>query len=147
MAFTDDDVRALVGTGQYSDPAAADYLVRTLLARRDAIGRAYLGKRLALSKFRIEAGRVGFDDLAVRYGYVPQQPVYEYQWSVFDNEREQRKPISGARDASIPPNAGPYLVLDITAGNESRRVAVYLKQTPPGHRIVGIERVLQTPSP
>jgi len=39
--FTDDQIRAIVSTGQYSDPAAADWIVRTLIGRRDKIVRAY----------------------------------------------------------------------------------------------------------
>ena len=48
MAFTDEDIRAIVSTGQYSDPAAADWLARCLIERRNRIGRAYLGRVLPL---------------------------------------------------------------------------------------------------
>ena len=42
MAFTDEMIRAAVRTGQYSDPAAEKHIADTLIARRDAIGRAWL---------------------------------------------------------------------------------------------------------
>ena len=42
MAFTDEMIRAAVRTGQYSDPAAEKHVADTLIARRDAIGRAWL---------------------------------------------------------------------------------------------------------
>src|SRR5262249_13704876 len=42
MAFTDDLIRAAVHTGAYSDPAAEAHLAAVLIARRNAIGRAYL---------------------------------------------------------------------------------------------------------
>ena len=42
MAFTDEMIRAAVKTGQYSDPAAEKHIADTLIARRDAIGRAWL---------------------------------------------------------------------------------------------------------
>ena len=142
MCFTNDDIRALVSTGQYSDPAAADYLVKTLAARRDAIGKAWLSKPLALSGFRIEGDRVCFDDLAVRYEYLAESPAYRYNWSVFDNETEQSTRIHDAVTLSIPSSAASFLAMEITAGNQSRRVIVYLKRTPAGYRIVGIERVL-----
>ena len=40
MAFSDDDVRAIVETGRITDPDAEEYLIQTLLARRDKIGRS-----------------------------------------------------------------------------------------------------------
>ena len=42
MAFSDDLIRAIVKTGEYSDPAAEKYLGDVLIQRRDKIGRAYL---------------------------------------------------------------------------------------------------------
>jgi len=41
-AFRDDDIRAIVGTGRYSDPEASEWIVKTLIVRRDKIVRAYL---------------------------------------------------------------------------------------------------------
>ena len=55
MAFTDEDIRVLVKTGQYSNPAAEEWLIRCLRERRDKIGRAFLSKVLPLDDFRIEA--------------------------------------------------------------------------------------------
>ena len=42
MAFTDEMIRAAVKTGQYSDAAAEKHIADALIARRDAIGRAWL---------------------------------------------------------------------------------------------------------
>ena len=42
MAFTDEMIRAVVKTGQFSDPAAERHLADVLIKRRDKIGRAYL---------------------------------------------------------------------------------------------------------
>ena len=41
-AFSDDMIRAVVATGQYSEPPRSGYLADVLIKRRDAIGRAYL---------------------------------------------------------------------------------------------------------
>lgn len=43
-AFTDELIRAAVAEGHYSDPRASDYLVRTLIERRDKIARFWLGR-------------------------------------------------------------------------------------------------------
>jgi hypothetical protein len=39
IAFTDDQVRAIVKTGEYSDPRAEEYVAKALIERRDKIGR------------------------------------------------------------------------------------------------------------
>ena len=44
MAFSDDLIRAIVKTGQFSDPKAEQYLADVLIKRRDKIGQAYLPK-------------------------------------------------------------------------------------------------------
>ena len=42
MAFSDEMIRALVKTGQYSDPQAEALLAKVLIQRRDKIGHAYV---------------------------------------------------------------------------------------------------------
>ena len=42
MAFSDEMIRAVAKTGQYSDPKAEQLLADVLIQRRDKIGRAYL---------------------------------------------------------------------------------------------------------
>ncbi len=68
MAFTDDDIRAIVETGRFSDPRTVDYLTKTLAARRDKIGRAFFSKVLSLDRFRVENGELRFEDLGVNTG-------------------------------------------------------------------------------
>ena len=46
MAFTDEEIRAIVQTGQYSQPAE-DWITATLIERRNRIGRTYLRARAA----------------------------------------------------------------------------------------------------
>jgi hypothetical protein len=41
-AFTDDEIRAMVEAGQYTDPQAVDWITKTLIARRNKIVSAYL---------------------------------------------------------------------------------------------------------
>ncbi len=46
-AFTDEHIRAAVALGQYSDPRAAEYIVKTLIERRNKIVRRWLPERAA----------------------------------------------------------------------------------------------------
>lgn len=143
MAFTDEDIRAAVRTGRYSDSYAESHVAKVLIDRRDAIGRAYLSQPLALSRIRVEKGRLAFDDLAQRYGFVKESPAYRYSWFRFDNEKETKSPVAGAASADVPRAQSRYLGVDITvAGNERRRVTVYLRQAASGYSVAGIERAL-----
>jgi hypothetical protein len=119
-------------------------MVKTLIGRRDAIGRAYLSGPLALSRFRIESGGIRFDDLAVVHGYRSEPDAYDFAWSEFDNETGRQVPIPAAGSRAIPHRDTAYLALSITPGNGNRRVTVYLKRTSAGYRIVGIDRVFET---
>lgn len=86
MAFSDDDLRALVETGEYSEPAAADYLLRTLIERRDKIGRHWFAKVNPLDFPSAtndgEMIRLTFEDLAVKYHLLPETATYQYELSV-----------------------------------------------------------------
>ena len=71
MAFRDDEIRAMVERGRYSDPGAADELTRLLAERRDMIGRYWFERVNPLDRFEVEEGRLRFADLAVDGGLVP----------------------------------------------------------------------------
>ena len=51
-AFTDEHIRAAVALGQYSDPRAAEYIVKTLIERRDKIVRRWVPELAAGSDGR-----------------------------------------------------------------------------------------------
>src|SRR6185369_13761752 len=65
MAFDDELIRAAVGTGEFSNPAAEAHLAAVLIQRRDAIGRAYLTGVNPLVNLRLDdAGTLSFDNAA-----------------------------------------------------------------------------------
>lgn len=74
MSFSDEDIRAIVETGQYSNPEAEVYIVNTLMERRDKIGRYWFSKMNPLDKFSIKVQdnnlRLTFEDLSVSSGLV-----------------------------------------------------------------------------
>jgi hypothetical protein len=61
--FSDAEIRAIVSTGEYSDPRTADWITATLIERRNRIVRTWLSGLLAADNFRIEGGRLKFDVL------------------------------------------------------------------------------------
>lgn len=136
-AFTDEDIRTVVRTGEYTDAATEAYLVRTLAQRRDAIRRAYLDRAaLPLDRFRVVDGALRFDEVAAP----TQRAPYTVSWSEFDNRtgRTSALPASGF---GVPRSGSDYLAARIRAGNERCHVTVYLKQVARGSVIVGVDRV------
>lgn len=68
MRFTRPMLQAIVATGDVGDAAAEAYLVDTLLARREAIGRAFLDGVTPLDELTLAGGKLCGVDLARRYG-------------------------------------------------------------------------------
>lgn len=145
LSFTDEDIQALVETGEYSDPQTVEYLTKTLAQRRDKIGRCYLSKVLPLENFRILDGALVFEDLAVRYGY-RQDLEYHIAWSSFDNEHGTFKPLPDAADFRLPNHfnsivSGSYLAARIHASTDDRKaVTLFLRKTGTTAEVVGLER-------
>ncbi len=90
MAFTEADVRAIVDEGQLTDPEAEEYLVQTLLARREAIGRYWFQQVNPLDRFVLaRLDNIGGDtDLSIRGG-----PVAYY----VDGQRVGSENVAGVR--------------------------------------------------
>jgi hypothetical protein len=65
--FTPAELRAAIAAGRYP-PAVAEKLLGILWARRDRILHAYLGDLSAVDYFRVDRGRLCFDDLWTEAG-------------------------------------------------------------------------------
>lgn len=69
MRFDRPLLDAIVAEANLSEHAAATYLVDTLIARRDAIGKAYLEAVTSLDDFQLSPSQLCMTDLSVRYGF------------------------------------------------------------------------------
>jgi hypothetical protein len=145
MAFTDDDIQAIVETGQFSYPSSTDYMIRTLEERRNKIGRLFFARVLPLDRFRVQNSELLFDDLAVRYSFrAPRR--YSVQWSQFNNLDWTLTTIRGADSARLPQEAlqasiGSYFCAQFGAADEPQKtVAVYIRKEPTDFKVVGIDR-------
>jgi hypothetical protein len=137
MRFTDEEIRALVNTGRYRDPQAVDYIARTLIARRDKIGRYWFQQVLPLDNFRVRNGSLEFDDLAATYNFTPAGD-YRVEWFSFDNNTEKKTPIPNAHDFDLPGSAAGYLAARIArASDPVKSVTVYVRKR---SQVVGIDR-------
>ena len=135
MAFSNDAIRAIAGTAQYSDPRATEWVVKCLIERRDKIGRAFFEDVLPLDGFAMSGGKLSFDDLAAHYGF-RKAPVYSVQWFEYDNRTGARTPIPSAATFDVPQTQAPYLAAKIQAGDPQKTVTVYVHDD----CIVGIDR-------
>ena len=142
-AFTDEEIRAIVETGELSDPRAAEWIADCLIKRRDKIARAWFSKVLALDRFRIEDGRLAFDDLSALYDAGAAR-TYAVQWAALDNEHGVLTPLPDASGMELPPapGAAEYLAATISCAAEPAKfpVTVYVRRSGTGSEVVGIDR-------
>lgn len=98
---------AIVAEARLSDPAAAAYLVDTLLARREAVVRAHFAAVTPLHDFTIEAGRLCARDVGVVHGVARGGRVEALD---ADGEVVIRRAVAADGRACVPAAGGRYNV-------------------------------------
>ena len=143
--FTDEEIRAIVQTGEYSDPRTADWIADCLIQRRDKIAAAWVGKMLPLDKFRVADGELAFDDLSKYAAGV--LLGYQIQWATYDNNRSVATKLPAALGRKLPAvdSGTEYLAATIACeraadGECPSPVTVYLRRSGTGFEVVGSER-------
>jgi len=145
MAFSDEDIRAVVETGQYSDKRAVDWLVECLIERRNRIGATYFSKVTPLERIRVENSQLQFDDLAVEHEFAAPR-TYGLEWSEFANDTEEHKSIGTPTSRIDLPAAvlnaeeGKIFAVKITAEDPDKAVTAYLRMQSEGLAVIGIDR-------
>lgn len=139
MAFTDEQIAAMVKSGQYSDPRATGLITRVLIERRKRIGQRYLPMVLPLDRFAVGNGELQFEDLAVTHRIAAPRS-YRWEWSEFDNDTEQHRPLAGHTTAQVPRVQAKYVSAKIQAEDPKKTVRVYLRNRNSAWQVVGIER-------
>jgi hypothetical protein len=95
--FSDEAIRAVVGKAAYSDPAATDFLTKTIIARRDKVVAAWINQVCPVVDPALSAdGLLTFANAAVEAKAATAPERYELNWFRFDNATEQRAPVGGA---------------------------------------------------
>ncbi len=92
MSFTDEQIRAIVNTGNYANLEDGEYIARTLMERRDKTGRYWFSKINPLDKFIISQNAdhsitVAFVDLAVTAGFAKDESS-SYRHKLLQAEKE-----------------------------------------------------------
>lgn len=104
LSFTDEQIRAAVGTGEFSDPRAAEFLANVLIQRRDKVARHWLRRVNPLDHFAVFSNPEGapdlrFEDLEVRHAFLPASER-SYNYTVRD--ARSGKTIQSRQSASEP---------------------------------------------
>jgi hypothetical protein len=152
MAFTDDDIRAVVQTGGLTDPQAEQYLIQTLIERRNKIGRYYLNQALAIDGFAVSENSVAFAHLPAQYQFAEQPKRYALSWFRFDNAKNVKTFVSNEVSADGPTfripaelrDGTPYFGVEIRDGEKRQltgdaAVSLFMRNMSAPH-LVGIER-------
>jgi hypothetical protein len=140
-AFTDAEIRALVETGEYSDPRAAQWIADCLIKRRDKIADAWFSRVLPLDHFRITDGRLEFEDLQTRGDRT--DPEYSVSWTSWDGDGWSAPlPDASTRVPGFRTDT-QYLSATIRAvgsAESEQLVRVYVRPGQNGPEVVGIRR-------
>lgn len=151
MAFTDEQIRAVVASADYSDPEAEAYIAETLAGRRDKIGAAFLPYAGGLDRFAVEGGALVFEDLPARYGLVPADRVRNVIFRPFDNETGElgEALVAGERSGTrlrLPETDAPFLMAELRTYRHGY-TRVYLRRAGGSYEVVGVTRVGQGEAP
>jgi hypothetical protein len=155
MAFSDDAIRAIVKTGQFSDPAAEQLLADVLIKRRDKIGRVYLAGINPIVGPRLDAsGSLTFENAAIAAGVAPQDVRYRARWHAFDNATGSTRPLgettSGTPSMTAPPDLpsepNAFVQVDVSAESPAhpswnQPLRAFFRRAAAGWKLVGLERM------
>jgi hypothetical protein len=87
--FSDEIIKAIVDTGELSDPAAARYLTDVIIRRRDKVVAYWIAQTNPLDRFEVvrtpTGGELTFDNAAIRLRVAKQGATYKACWIAFDN--------------------------------------------------------------
>lgn len=100
MAFTNEDIQALVKAGQFSDPKDLDTLSQILIERRDLIGRYWFAEANPLEGFDLSGNSLVFNDLAIDYGFeTAENSIYFVQ--IFGKKGSKAKKIKSTQTNQV----------------------------------------------
>lgn len=158
-AFSDEMIRAIVHTGQFSDRQAEKALADIMIKRRDKILRTYLPAVNPIVSPRLDAsGRLAFDNAAVAAGVAERPDRYRAEWYQFDNATGATRRIAQTEStttaieapAGLPTAAASFVQVDISADTRQhahwqRPIRTHFRRDADGWKLVGLERMPDNP--
>jgi hypothetical protein len=158
-AFSNDMIRAIVHTGEFSDPAAERAIGDIIIKRRDKILRTYLPAVNPIVTPRLENNRLSFQNAAVAADVAKAPDVYRASWFHFDNATGESRSLSETTSATttieappdLPAAPGSFILVEISADSKEhkawqRPVRTYFRLDADGWKLVGLERMTDRPA-
>jgi hypothetical protein len=138
--FTDDEIRAIVDTGEFTDQRTAEWVTDCLIKRRDKVVRTWLSKTLAIDRFHVEQGTLAFDEVGASYQLLSQS--YVVRWYNYDNDQNVFHPIPSAEGNQIPSdgNTTGYLAAVIQCEEACGKPVTVFVRFHGTSQIVGVDR-------
>ena len=129
-AFSDEAVKAIVGTARYTDPAAAEYLTRVIIERRAKVLNAWLNGTNPLVDVALSAGgELTFTNAAEQAAVARPAERYTAAWFRFDNASRQLEAFGAEVTATAATLQAPRDLLAL----RPEFVAVRLRAFHPDH--------------
>ena len=161
MTFTPAELRAIVETGEFTNPVEAEYFLDVLIERQHKSARHYMNKLNPLDEFEVTSDGLSFVNLSERYGFATSETTYSVRWSVYDNSADTTRPLGEAteqtettivlpRGSGIAEGSDRFLLAELYSLHDdhpmwNRRVGVYLRSQGDTFEVVGIERESDPP--
>lgn len=154
-AFTDDHVRAIVATGEYSNPDAAAYLTQILLERKRKVLTSYLnGTNPVVDLALATDGTLTFGNAAEAAAVARPAESYTVDWSRFDNATGTHTAVGTSHEvvetrAVAPPalmsDRPEFVAVTIRANRAdqpawAQPLTAWFKRATDGWILVGLER-------
>lgn len=157
--FTDEMIRAIVHTGEFSDPASEKAIADIMIKRRDKILAAYLPAVNPIVAPKLENNRLTFENAAVAAHVAKEPASYRASWFQFDNATGNTRPLTETTSttttidapAGLPTAADTFVGADISADSKEHEawrkpVRVYFRRSGNAWQLVGLERMPDVPS-
>jgi hypothetical protein len=128
-AFTNEMIKAIVHTGEFSDPAVEKVLADIMIKRRDKILRTYLPAVNPIVSSRFDGQQLTFENAAVAADVAKAPESYQAVWFEYDNPTGNIRFLSDSTSATttieapvgLPTSEGSFIAVDISASSKGTR--------------------------
>jgi hypothetical protein len=153
-AFSDDMIRAIVHTGEFSDPASEQAIADIMIERREKILRTYLPAVNPIVTPRLENNRLSFENAAVAADVAKAPALYRASWSLFDNATGESQALADTASETttieaprgLPTAVDSFIMVEISADSTEhdvwrRPIRAYFRRGSDRWTLVGLERM------
>ena len=147
-------IRAIVHTGEFSDPAAEKALGDIMIKRRDKILATYLPAVNPIVAPQLDNNRLTFENAAVSAQVAKEPASYRAAWFQFDNATGNTRPLSETTSttttieapAGLPTASDTFIAVDVSADSKEHEawrkpIRVYFRRSGSAWQLVGLERM------